>query len=417
MVKFMEVIETCFATKKASIEFAATKTSTKNQVLLDLKKLLNQNTDLIISENAKDIEVAIANGRNDAFIDRLKLTHSRILNMCTGLDAIIALSDPVSEITAQYTSLDGLKVKKVRSPLGVVGIIFEARPNVTVDASALCIKSGNGVILRGSSEAISSVRVLASLIKKALILNNSPHELCGFIDSIDKNHTICMLKQDQYIDVIIPRGGDNLKKLVFSEATMPVIAAAGGNCHTYIANSADESMAIDIAINAKLSRPSVCNALETLLIDRRKSEGFIKEILSRLEKAGTEIRGTNEVNNFYKLNIVDDDEFYLEYAQPIIKVAIVSDVSDAVAHINKYGSKHSEAIITEDKIESEYFTSNVDCAAVYVNASTRFTDGFRLGLGAEMGISTQKLHVRGPIGLRELTSERYIVHGDGQICI
>lgn len=413
----MEVIETCFATKKASIEFAATKTSTKNQVLLDLKKLLNQNTDLIISENAKDIEVAIANGRNDAFIDRLKLTHSRILNMCTGLDAIIALSDPVSEITAQYTSLDGLKVKKVRSPLGVVGIIFEARPNVTVDASALCIKSGNGVILRGSSEAISSVRVLASLIKKALILNNSPHELCGFIDSIDKNHTICMLKQDQYIDVIIPRGGDNLKKLVFSEATMPVIAAAGGNCHTYIANSADESMAIDIAINAKLSRPSVCNALETLLIDRRKSEGFIKEILSRLEKAGTEIRGTNEVNNFYKLNIVDDDEFYLEYAQPIIKVAIVSDVSDAVAHINKYGSKHSEAIITEDKIESEYFTSNVDCAAVYVNASTRFTDGFRLGLGAEMGISTQKLHVRGPIGLRELTSERYIVHGDGQICI
>ena len=387
------VTDICEKTKLAANKFAGADTATKNAALLRAKELLLEKEDDILAANAEDIKKAEEGGRNAAFIDRLRLTPARIRQMCDGIDAIVALPDPVGEVTEHYTLPNGLDVKKVRAPLGVIGIIFEARPNVALDAGALCVKSGNGVILRGSRDSVKSVAAITACMKRALEEKGIDPCVVGLIESMDREATAEMLRQDKYIDVVIPRGGEALKKV-----------------------SADFDMAMTVILNAKTNRPSTCNALETILADRKIARDFLPGMLAFLKKNGVEIRGTREVKDIYPDCIeVGEEEFTREYDNMIIKVAIVDGLTEAIDHINKYGTNHSDAIITEDKEEAARFAREVDSSAVYVNASTRFTDGFELGLGAEMGISTQKLHVRGPVGLKELTSVKYVVTGNGQV--
>lgn len=410
------VKEICAAAKQAANAFMSATTEQKNNILAGIKKEIMANADGIMASNAKDIEIAKAAFRDSAFIDRLTLNDKRIKSMCDGLDAVIALDDCVGKAEENYTLPNGLNVKKVRSPLGVVGIIYEARPNVTVDAAALCIKSSNGVILRGSKDALNSNGFLVSLMKKVLSEQGFDASVVGFIDGADREFTREMLEQEGLIDVVIPRGGEALKKFVLSHATMPVIASAGGNCHAFVEKSADFDMAVKIISNAKIQRPSVCNALETLLCEKVIADVFLPRCLAELKKSGVEIRGTQRVKDiFAETKLIEENEFYTEYNDMIIKVDIVGGIDEAIRHINTFSTGHSEAIITSDTAQADRFAREVDSAAVYINTSTRFTDGFELGLGAEMGISTQKLHVRGPIGLKELTSLKYVVRGEGQI--
>ena len=412
----MSVKDICERAKLQANTFAGVSTEVKNSVLLRAKELMLEKSEEILAANKKDLEKAEQNGRNAAFMDRLALNEQRINQMAEGLDAIIALPDPVGEIVEDYVLPNGLAVKRVRAPLGVIGIIFEARPNVSIDAAALCIKSGNGVILRGSRESVFSVGMLVSCIKIALEENGISPDLVGLIESQDREATAEMLRENKYIDVVIPRGGEGLKKVVLANATMPVIASAGGNCHIYVAPSADLEMAIPIILNAKTQRPSTCNALETLLVDNKVANEFIPIVCQALKNAGVTLNVTEEVKAIYSdVNLVGEDEFAREYDDMIIKIKLIDGVENAIAHVNRYGTNHSDCILTKDETEIEKFTKEVDSSAVYVNTSTRFTDGFELGLGAEMGISTQKLHVRGPIGLKELTSVKYVVKGNGQL--
>lgn len=416
MTEISVVEKICKGAKEASVALASASTSVKNAVLNKAKELIFAKAAEILAANAKDIEKARQIGRNAAFIDRLALTEARIQGIGEGLDAVAALGDPVGEVVEHYTLKNGLDVKKVRAPLGVIGIIFEARPNVSVDAAALCIKSGNGVVLRGSRDSAESVKILVDCMKEALKINGLPEEIVGLIDPEDRAAVAEMLSYDKYIDVAIPRGGNALKKVVLENATMPVIASAGGNCHTYVAADADLNMAVSVILNAKTNRPSTCNALETVLVERSAAAKFLPPILEALQAAGVEIRGTAEVKSIFPDCIeVGEDEFSKEYDDMIIKVKVVRDLTEAIEHINKYGTNHSDAILTSDPAKAERFSKEVDSGAIYINASTRFTDGFELGLGAEMGISTQKLHVRGPIGLKELTSVKYVVTGNGQL--
>lgn len=416
MTEISVVEKICKGAKEASVALASASTSVKNAVLNKAKELIFAKAAEILAANAKDIEKARQIGRNAAFIDRLALTEARIQGIGEGLDAVAALGDPVGEVVEHYTLKNGLDVKKVRAPLGVIGIIFEARPNVSVDAAALCIKSGNGVVLRGSRDSTESVKILVDCMKEALKINGLPEEIVGLIDPEDRAAVAEMLSYDKYIDVAIPRGGNALKKVVLENATMPVIASAGGNCHTYVAADADLNMAVSVILNAKTNRPSTCNALETVLVERSAAAKFLPPILEALQAAGVEIRGTAEVKSIFPDCIeVGEDEFSKEYDDMIIKVKVVRDLTEAIEHINKYGTNHSDAILTSDPAKAERFSKEVDSGAIYINASTRFTDGFELGLGAEMGISTQKLHVRGPIGLKELTSVKYVVTGNGQL--
>ncbi len=412
----MEVKEICAQSKMAANTFSGCTQKVKNDILIALKDMLLSKEAEILEANFIDVSKAIEDGKNKAFVDRLTLNKERILSMVEGLEAIISLKDPVGEIVEDYLLENGLNVKKVRAPLGVVGIVFEARPNVAIDAAALCIKSGNGVVLRGSKDSINSVEFLVGLIKKSLEINGISESLVGNIDSSNRDTTIEMLKQDKFIDVIIPRGGEALKKVVSENATMPYIASSGGNCHIYVAKSADIEVARNIIINAKTSRPAVCNAVETILFDSAVSKKAINSICESLEALGVEIRVSSKAKKLFTRGLqIDNLEMYKEYDDLIVKIEIVSGIDEAISHINKYSTHHSEAIISSDNNEIEKFMKEVDSCALYVNASTRFTDGFQLGLGAEMGISTQKLHVRGPIGLKELTSIKYCVYGKGQI--
>lgn len=410
------VTEICRKAKETANKFAGVTSEVKNAILTRTKALLLEREEEIISANKKDVIRAKENGRNEAFIDRLTLNHSRVLGMAEGLDAIIALPDPVGEIVDEYTLQNGLLVKRVRAPLGVIGIIFEARPNVSLDASALCIKSGNGVILRGSRESVNSVEVIVNCIKSALEEHGVSADLVGVISDSDRQATIDMLKQDKFIDVVIPRGGEALKKVVLDNATMPVVASSGGNCHAYIAPDADMEIAKSVVLNAKTNRPSTCNALETLLVDSEIAETALPMLCKMLADNGVEVRVSEVAKNYYDgVCVIDEEELYKEYDNMIIKAHVVTGLTEAIAHINKYSTHHSECIITTDEEKMERFGKEVDSSAVYFNVSTRFTDGFELGLGAEMGISTQKLHVRGPIGLKELTSVKYVVKGNGQL--
>lgn len=411
-----DVERLCAEVKRASLRFTRATTAQKNAVLIKIKEKVLSSLKDIEEANRLDLSAAERNGISAAFLDRLTLTRKRIDVMLSGIDDVVALPDYVGMTEESYTVKSGLSIEKVHAPLGVVGIIYESRPNVTVDAAALCIKSGNGVVLKGGKEAINTNRILVRLMKEAFGECGLDDTVIGFIDGTERELTLRMLKRSSDIDVVIPRGGEKLKRFVLSEATMPVIASSGGNCHVYVEKTADLEMAEKIVLNAKLSRPSVCNAAETLLVDRAVAGEFLPRVLSALAGANTEIRGTAEVAAIYPpTKVVGEEEFYTEYEDLIIKVALTDGTEDAIDHINKYGTHHSDAIVTRDDDMAARFVREVDSGAVYVNASTRFTDGYEFGLGAEMGISTQKLHVRGPIGLKELTSVKYAVRGDGTV--
>lgn len=404
----------CQNAKQSAYKLAGFSTEQKNEMLLVIAKALATHKDEIFAANKVDIQNC--KDRDTTFIDRLTLTDSRISTMIEGVEQIISLADPVGEIVENWTVPNGLNLTRVRAPLGVVAIIYEARPNVTVDATALCLKSGNAVVLRGSKDAINSNRALYKVMTNALIEKGFLSDIIGFIDDESRDASKELLQQEKFIDVVIPRGGEGLKHFVLENAKMPVIASAGGNCHIYVEKSADFDMATSIAVNAKISRPSTCNAAEHLLVDSAIASKFLPICLKALREKNVELVGCEKTREICDWVLPATDlDFETEYLAFKMSVKVVDGLQDAVAHINRYSTKHSEAIITRDKDAEKYFTTNVDAAAVYVNASTRFTDGFEFGLGAEMGISTQKLHARGPVALKELTSVKYVVYGNGQI--
>ncbi|HBY57534.1 MAG TPA: glutamate-5-semialdehyde dehydrogenase [Candidatus Atribacteria bacterium] len=400
----------------ASYEMARCFTNKKNSALKFMAENLKKAERFILENNNKDIEMARRKGMSGAILDRLKLDKKRIKAMSDGLLSIAALPDPVGEIETMIKRPNGLYIGKKRVPLGVIGIIYEARPNVTVDASALCLKSGNAVILRGGSEAINSNRALVKILKEGLKESDIPSEVIQLITDTKREKVKEMIKMREYIDVLIPRGGASLIKMVAENSLVPVIETGVGNCHIYVDDEVDLEMAEKIVINAKTSRPAVCNAAETLLVAEKVASLFLPKLLSEFEKMGVEIRGCSKVKKIFPVckDAIEED-WYTEYLDYIISVKVVKDIDMAIEHINKYGTKHSETIVTSSYQKAQKFLEEVDAAAVYVNASTRFTDGFEFGLGAEIGISTQKLHARGPMGLKELTTYKYIIYGNGQI--
>ena len=402
--------------KEASRVLYTCTTAKKNSLLEAINDRLYDEIPNILRANKKDIKNAEQNGLQKVLLDRLALNEQRIKQMVDGVKDVVSLSDPVGIIIEKRTRPNGLLIEKMRVPLGAVGIIYEARPNVTIDASVLCLKSGNAVLLRGGSEAIHTNKKLVEIIKKALQDVNLPTGCVEFIDTTDRKAVQLMLKQEKYLDVIIPRGSQRLISFIQKNSTVPVIAHGEGNCHIYVDSSAHLGKAEEIVFNAKVQRPSVCNAAEKLLVHEKIAAKFLPTVVSRLRQARVEIRGDKNVCSIIKdATPAQDTDWYKEYLDLIIAIKVVKNLDEAIGHINHYGSHHSDAIVTSSKIHGERFLREVDSAAVYVNASTRFTDGFEFGLGAEIGISTQKLHARGPMGLAELTSTKFIVRGTGQI--
>lgn len=411
----MKVEEICQKAQKASYILASYTAEQKNAMLNAIANALSVCREKIKAQNEIDIEQAKID-KDAVFIDRLMLTDARIDTMIEGVKQVVSLPDPVGEVVEKWTNAIGLNFTKVRAPLGVVGIIYEARPNVTIDAAALCLKSGNSVVLRGSKGAINSNRALYEVMRDAIKEAGFDSDAVGFIDDTSRESSRELLLQDKFVDVVIPRGGEGLKHFVLDNATMPVIASAGGNCHIYVEKTADFDMALNIVFNAKTQRPSVCNAAEHLICDRAIAKEFLPLCFKKLQEKNVEIIGDSEAKAILpEIGLMTDEDYATEFFAYKMSFAVVDGVEEAVDMINKYSTKHSEAIVSEDKFSQEYFKKNVDAACVYVNASTRFTDGFEFGLGAEMGISTQKLHARGPIALKELTSVKYTIEGNGQI--
>ena len=399
---------------KKDIAFAST--TQKNDALLEIAHILRVCKDDIIEANKVDLENGRMRKMSEAMLDRLALNDSRIEGMAKACEELAQLDDPVGEVVSGSTRPNGMKIEKVRVPMGVIGIIFEARPNVTVDGAILCLKSGNAVILRGGKEAINSNKMLADLMRKAVERAGFSPDIIQLVEDTDRGIALDMMKANDYIDVLIPRGGAQLIKAVVQSATVPVIETGTGNCHVYVDADADVDMAVKIVLNAKVQRPSVCNAAETLLIDKKIADKFIPVMFKALKEKNVEIRADqNSKAIFADVNDVTDEDYYTEYNDYIMAVKVVDGIDEAIEHINKYNTKHSEAIVTNNYEHSQKFLNEVDAAAVYVNASTRFTDGFEFGFGAEIGISTQKMHARGPMGLEALTSIKYIIYGDGQI--
>lgn len=410
----MELIKIC-ENAKAAARILANAGAKRNFALELISKQLIEDSEYIISQNAKDTEKALSNGMTKAMLDRLTLTPERISAISAAVLKVKALPEVLDkgEIT---TRPNGLEIKKVKVPLGVAGIIYEARPNVSCDAAALCIKSGNAVILRGGSEAINSNIAIGETIRKALTKAELPKDCVQVLSDTSRETASALMKMNGYIDVLIPRGGKGLIKSVVENATVPVIETGAGNCHIYIDKYADINTALNVTDNAKTSRPSVCNAAESLIVHKDIAKDFLPLIKERLEKSGVEIRGCEEsVKILDGINKAAEEDFFTEYNDYIISLKITESIEAAVDHINLHSTGHSEAIITENMANAEFFTKNIDSAAVYVNASTRFTDGEEFGLGAEIGISTQKLHARGPMGLDALTTVKYIISGSGQI--
>ncbi|MBV7276044.1 glutamate-5-semialdehyde dehydrogenase [Clostridiaceae bacterium UIB06] len=401
--------------KKASRELAYISTEVKNKALIAMSEALISNKALILSENEKDLVNGRNNGMSKALLDRLALNVKRIEDMAEGLKSIASLSDPIGEVTKMWRNADNLQIGQVRVPLGVIGIIYEARPNVTVDSAALCIKSGNAVILKGGKEALNSNITIADIITRAAVSSGLPEGSIQLIETADREATNTMMKLNEYIDVLIPRGGSGLIQSVVKNSTVPVIQTGVGNCHVYVDEYADFDMAEKIVINAKTQRPAVCNAMETLLVHKNAAEIFLPKVSDALKTYGVEIRGCSETEKYVSnISKATEEDWKTEYGDLIIAVKIVASIDEAMDHIYKYGTKHSEAIITNNYKNSQRFLQEVDAAAVYVNASTRFTDGGQFGFGGEIGISTQKLHARGPMGLEQLTSIKYIIYGEGQ---
>lgn len=401
--------------KKASRGLACISTNIKNDALIAMSEALIRNMDFILEENEKDITNGKNNGMSKALLDRLALNPKRVEDMAKGLKSVAMLADPIGEVTKMWKNKDGLQIGQVRVPLGVIGIIYEARPNVTVDAAALCIKSGNCAILKGGKEAINSNIAIANTITKAAVEAGLPEGSIQLLETIDREAVNIMMKLNQYIDVLIPRGGAGLIQSVVKNSTVPVIETGVGNCHVYVDENADLEMAERIVINAKTQRPAVCNAMETLLVHKDAAPRFLPKVGESLKALGVEIRGCEETEKYIK-NIVhaNEEDWATEYTNLILAVKVVNSIDEAMDHIYKYGTRHSEAIITNSYKNSQRFLKEVDAAAVYVNASTRFTDGSEFGFGAEIGISTQKLHARGPMGLEQLTSIKYTIYGEGQ---
>ncbi len=406
----------CIKAKAASRDLAVLGTACKDKALLAMADSFEKNADLLKSENAKDLEAAKAAGIGSAMLKRLELTDKKIAQMADGVRQIAALRDPVGETMEGYIRPNGMEVRKVRVPIGVIGIIYESRPNVTADAAALCLKSGNAVILRGGKEAINSNLAIAKLIQDAADKAGVPEGAVQIIETTDRAAANELMKMKPYIDCLIPRGGKGLIQTVVENSTIPVIEHGDGNCHMYIDDSADIEMAINLAFNAKVQNPSVCNAMETLLVSERIAAEFLPGMCARYAEAGVEIRGCKKTREIYPQAMPATDEDYeTEFLDLIVAIRVVSGVEEAISHIEKYGSRHTEAIVTKDLNNAKLFTSRIDAAAVFVNVSTRFTDGYEFGKGAEMGISTQKLHARGPMGLEEITTYKYVVYGDGQV--
>ena len=403
--------------KAAEAAAAGASTQMKDSALAAISKALIENKQLIIEANAKDIAAAKANGMTEAKQDRLKLDEKRIEGIAKGVDELIALKDPIGEVIGGGNRPNGLQIIKTRVPLGVIGIIFESRPNVTVDAAALCLKAGNVVILKGGKEAINSNICLGNIMRKAVEEAGLPADVIQVVDNTDRETTNELMRLNGYVDVIIPRGSANLIQAVVKNATVPVIETGAGNCHAYIDASADLDMAVNITDNAKTQRPSVCNAIESLLVHKDIADKFLPLIAERFKEHDVKIYGCDRTISILGSGIekATETEYATEFNDFVIAVKVVDDIDEAIAHIRKYSTKHSECIVTSSLANARKFQKQVDAAAVYVNASTRFTDGGEFGFGAEIGISTQKLHARGPMGLTELTTVKYLINGNGQI--
>lgn len=402
--------------KEASRILACIPADVRNKALSAMADALEARQNEILEINAKEVESARANTTRLNMIDRLILTPKRIADMAEGIRQVVKLDDPIGKLDFEVTRPNGLKIRRVRVPFGVVGIIYEARPNVTADAIALCIKSGNACLLRGGSEAIRTNKKIVDILKEAAAANGIPATAIEFIGIIDRDVIVVMCRMRKLIDVIIPRGGAGLITRVVEHSTVPVIETGTGICHTFVDKTADFDMAIKICMNAKTQRPSVCNAMETLLIHKDIAAEFLPKVAREMIDAKVELRGDDACQKILPdMKAATEEDWATEYNDLILSVKIVDDVDAAIAHINRYGTAHSDAIVTRDADNAKKFQQMVDSADVYVNASTRFTDGFEFGFGAEIGISNQKMHARGPMGLEALTTMKYLIDGDGQI--
>jgi len=412
------VAETCEAAKLASREMASAPPATKDAALAATARLLGERKDEILEANAADLVDERTAGLTEALLDRLTLSEGRIEAMAEGVRAVAAIEDPIGEELEAKTLESGLRLRKVRVPLGVVAVVYEARPNVTIDCAALTIKSGNAIVLRGSSYAERSNGALAAVVREALAETGLPEDAALVVAGGGRDDLAELATQEGTVDLLIPRGGEGLKNALKEVATVPVIYAAAGNCHVYVHADADLEMARGIAYNAKVQRPGVCNAAETLLVDAAVAADFLPGILADLHAAGVELVGDERARRLAgstDVGAAADADWGTEYLDLKMVVGVVDSLGEAIEHVNEHGTSHSEAIVTSSREASERFSAGVDAAVVYTNASTRFTDGFEFGMGAEIGNSTQKLHARGPIGLRELTTYKYVVHGDGQV--
>ncbi|WP_304229958.1 glutamate-5-semialdehyde dehydrogenase [Phascolarctobacterium succinatutens] len=404
------------AAKQAAAKLAVTSTAVKNAALLAMAAALEAQQSEILAANERDMTAAAAKGMKSSMLDRLKLTAERISGMADGLRQVAGLADPVGNVIDGKTLPNGLHITKIRVPLGVIGIIYEARPNVTADAAGLCLKSGNAVILKGGSEAMESNKTVAAILAQAAEGAGIPAGSIQFIDTSDRQAVQDLIHMNGLVDVVIPRGGAGLIQAVVRNASVPVIETGAGVCHTYVDKDADVEMAMKIAFNAKVQRPSVCNAMETLLVHKDIADKFLPMMLMMYNSSAVEIRGDETVQEYSgQVHPATEEDWSTEYGDLRLSVKIVDSIEEAMAHIAKYGTGHSECIVTDNYQAAQIFQYTVDAAAVYVNASTRFTDGNEFGFGAEIGISTQKLHARGPMALPELTSTKYLINGNGQV--
>lgn len=402
--------------RQAARQLANTPTGVKNAALVGMADGIMAKKDALLAANAIDVAAAREKGISDALIDRLTLNDKRIEGMAEGLKIVVALPDPIGEVIKGWRRPNGLKIRKVRVPLGVIGIIYESRPNVTADAAALCLKSGNACVLRGGTDAIQSNKAIADALMRAALTAGAPENAIQLIETTDRAAANELMRMDKYIDALVPRGGIGLARAVAETATVPVIFDGGGLCHTFVERTADLKMAEEIACNAKVQRCSVCNAMETLLVDEPIAEKFLPGMCARLAAAGVEIRGCERTRAIYpNAKAATEEDWDTEYLALILSIKVVSDIGEAIEHIAEHGTRHSEAIITQDYNTATRFQDEVDAACVYVNVSTRFTDGYEFGFGAEIGISNQKLHARGPMGLEEITTYKYLIDGNGQV--
>lgn len=416
METFDLVLAKAQAAKKAAAKLAVTGTAVKNAALLAMAAALQAKQAEILAANARDMQNAAAKGMKSSMLDRLKLTAERISSMADGLRQVAGLADPIGNVIDGKILPNGLQITKIRVPLGVIGIIYEARPNVTADAAGLCLKSGNAVILKGGSEAMESNKAVAAILAEAAEANGIPAGAIQFIDTSDRQAVTDLIHLNGLVDVVIPRGGAGLIQAVVRNASVPVIETGAGVCHTYVDKDADVDMAVKIAFNAKVQRPSVCNAMETLLVHKDIADKFLPAMLAVYNASGVEVRGDKAVQE-YSGQVVPatEEDWSTEYGDLRLSVKVVDSIEEAMAHIAKFSTGHSECIVTNNYQAAQLFQRTVDAAAVYVNASTRFTDGNEFGFGAEIGISTQKLHARGPMALPELTSTKYLICGNGQV--